>query len=291
LRGAGRKWYNPNRKEMDDFSGDEGFFLLVSLAVSLATGIAYYRPLLSIDRPTNRRLSCQILLSILPLGCPALTYLVLANWADPQVRNNGGYVFLFIVGGIAWFFAAAQWLRLLGLSFRDDAIERNNPAAAVAVAAALVAASIIYALANVGSGPTIWTTILPAAGGTLLFAFLWLCTLAAGGTIADSIAIDRDLATGIRLGGAFIGSALILGRAAGGNFSDWDHTWIDLLTYGWPAFVLCAAAGIVHRRFTPTPESPHPAALKFGVVPAAIFIAAGFVFVLCTPHGWSPSQW
>jgi hypothetical protein len=291
LRGVGRKWYNANRKEMDDFSGDEGFFLFVSLAVSLAACIAYYRPLLGIDRPTSRQLWCQVFLSILPMCCPFLTYLILANWADPQVRDNGGYVFLFIVGGIAWFFIAAQWVRLLGLSFRDDAIERNNLAAAVAVAAAVLSASIIYALANVGSGPTIWTTILPAAGGTLLFVLLWLCTLAAGGTIVDSIAIDRDLATGIRLGGAFIGSALILGRAAGGNFIDWDQTWIDLLAYGWPAFVLCAAAATVHRRFAPTPDCLHRAPFKFGLVPATIFIAGGILFVLCTPHGWRPLQW
>jgi hypothetical protein len=61
----------------------------------------------------------------------------------------------------------------LGIDVGDDALERNNSAACVATCGALVGSMTIYGFANIGEGPTIWTTIGPAAlGGAAAVALM-----------------------------------------------------------------------------------------------------------------------
>ena len=220
-----------------------------------------------------------------------LTYVVLQTLSDANVRGHFDYVLLFLVGAVAWLSIANLAMSVLGISSRDDAIERNNLAAAVAIGGWLLGAAVIYAFSNVGGGPTIWTTILPAFVATIAFGAACLLIQIPGGTITDDITIDRDLASGLRLAGALLSAALILGRAAGGQWTSWSQTWVDLLRYCWPVWPLALLAGVVHRWLRPTPARPRPNELVCGVVPALGYLLVGVIAVGLTPHGYEPSKW
>jgi len=155
----------------------------------------------------------------------------------------------------------------------------------------MLGASVIFALSNVGSGPTIWTTLAPAFVATIALVVVCLVIEVVGGTTVDDIVIDRDLSSGLRLGGALLGAALILGRAAGGEWTSWSQTWIDLAQLSRPIWPLAVVAGLVHRWLRPTPSNPQPLLLVYGVIPTMVLLAAGVVVVGLTPNGFEPSQW
>src|SRR4051812_7379788 len=115
-----------------DFSGDEGLFMLVAAAASAAGGVAWYVPLFA-TRPaggTRGAASTKLALALLPPLLLLLLLLVLENWSDPAtVAGHGDYVLLFMLGGCAWLWWAAWLARAMGVSPRDDAIERGNRAA------------------------------------------------------------------------------------------------------------------------------------------------------------------
>jgi hypothetical protein len=182
-------------------------------------------------------------------------------------------------------------IKFLGINSRDDAIERDNLAAAVAIGGWLLGASIIYAFSNIGGGPTIWTTIAPASVATAAFGAACLLIQMSGGTTTDDITIDRDLASGLRLAGTLLSAGLILGRAAAGQWTSWSQTWVDLLRYSWPVWPLALLAGVVHRWFRPTPDDPRPNELVFGVVPALGYLLVGMIAVGLAQHGYEPWKW
>jgi hypothetical protein len=221
--------------------------------------------------PILRRgvLACIPALSIVP------TYIVLQRWADAQVVGHLDYIILFMVGAGAWILTASWFMPVFGISVRDDAIERDNPAALIAVSGMLLSVGTVYALSNIGTGPTIWTTVLPALAATILLAAMSMLIELLGGQVAEAITIDRDVATAMRLAGSVLGCAIILGRAAAGDWVSWKQTWIDLFTHGWPAVLIALAAAVVHRALRPTVTSPKPDIIAFGIAPAAIFVATG----------------
>ena len=179
-----------------------------------------------------------------------------------------------------WIFVASRFLEVLGISIRDDAIERDNLAALVAVWGILSGVGIVYALSNMGTGATIWTTLLPGFVATVALLLMPLLVELTGGSVADAITIDRDVASGLRLGGAALGCSIILGHAAAGDWTSWNHTWSDLANRGWPAILIAIAAGVLQRMLGPTAHRPQPGILKFGVVPATLVVAAGLLVVV-----------
>jgi uncharacterized membrane protein YjfL (UPF0719 family) len=199
---------------MFDFSGDEWFFFLAAAVVSL---VGIFRKLAPITSASFRGTkSPAALLLASPILGLIVTYAVLQTWSDTDVRGHLDYILLFIVGAAAWMITSLSMMAFLGFSARDDVAERGNLAAAVAIGGAVLAVGFIYAFSNVGSGPTIWTTIAPAFVASLALGAVCLVIELVGRTVADNITIDRDVASGFRLAGALVGSALILGRAAGG---------------------------------------------------------------------------
>jgi hypothetical protein len=257
-----------------DFDGDEWVFFIAAAAVALVGVVRYYRPLISVSSirmPILRRglLASIPALSIVP------TYIVLQRWADAQVVGHLDYTILFMVGAGAWILTASWFMPVLGISVRDDTIERDNPAALVAVSGILLAVGCVYALSNIGSGPTIWTTVIPALAASILLATMSILIELVGEQVAEAITIDRDVATAMRLAGGVIGCAIILGGAAAGNWVSWNRTWIDFAHRGWPAILIAVAAGVVHRKLRPTAIRPKPDIFVFGLAPAAIFLAVG----------------
>lgn len=275
---------------MFDFSGDEVVFLVFSGILAIWGLVFFYAPLVTMPA-LGRSALCRACLCLLPVVLAAFTSFVLYRWSDPQVAGHVDYMLLFIAGNLAWMTLVWAFMPLMGINLRQDAIDRNNPAAVAAACGAVCGASIIYALANVGGGPTIWTSIAPAFAGTAAWAVIWRMMEFLGGDVAEAVTIDRDSASGLRLGGALLGCGIIVGRAAGGSWISWDQTWADMVRFGWPAMGLGVIAGLIHRACRPTSANPTPDVITGGWVYAGGFVAVAVIVVALTPQGLHPSKW
>ena len=235
---------------MWDFDDDEVFFMVVAGIFSLITVLRFYTPLSIIPGMVSRR-TPRLLLGILPTICGLLILLVLMNWSDPQtVRGHIDYMTLFMLGSIPFILFPTLYAPLLGFTVRDDIVERNNSAAAIALAGMIIGNALCYAGSNIGSGPTIWTTIVPAllAVGTLFFSLL-IITWTSGS--AETIAIERHVPTGLTLAGYSILSGGILAWAASGDWQSWPQTMSDFAFRGWPILILAVGAAMAIRAQKP----------------------------------------
>jgi uncharacterized membrane protein YjfL (UPF0719 family) len=161
----------------------------------------------------------------------------------------------------------------MGVSYRDDAVERNNPAAGRAVGGAVVGTSLCFIGSNIGEGATIWTTFFPAAIGTVLFWCLWLAVELTT-RVSEAVTVDRDVASGVRLAGFLVGVGLVLGRAGAGDWRSTEATLADFARLGWPAVALAIGAAAAQWILRPTSRQPRPPVVGHGVVPALIMILA-----------------
>jgi hypothetical protein len=261
---------------MWNFGDDEWAFFIAAAAIVVVGSIRYYGPLISVSLQGRSSLRRGILAS-LPLAAIIPSCVVLNRWADAHVVGHPDYIILFLLGGSAWIFAATRFLGVLGVDVRDDIVERDNPAALVAVSGIVLGVGTVYALSNVGAGPTIWTSILPAFVSTILLTLLAMLIEVTGGAVAEAVTIDRDVPTALRLAGAVLGCAIILGRAAAGDWISWKQTWVDLVEYGWPAVLVAIAAGIAHRLLRPTAVRPQPGIVVFGITPATVFVTVSIL--------------
>lgn len=261
-------------------SEDEVFALLASTVFALTGAVRWYKPLLTVTSLGGGGLLRTMLFFAPPLGLSALGW-VLTTHAAREVREGPEYVLLFMLAGAAWMGLAAAGMRLVDVSFRDDAIENRNPASVAVACGAVWGAMLCFAGSNAGEGETIWTTFFPAGVSTGL---LWcLCfVLACGSGVADAVSIDRDTASGLRLAGLLIASGIILGRAAAGDWHGAGNCLADMGRIGWPAGALTVVALIAQWRLGPTPQKPKGNVLGLGVAPALAFvgIAVGYVLFL-----------
>ena len=264
---------------LDHFSGDEVAFLLIAGFAGCLGFIRWIRVVLGPARPVS---AMRLRLAILPAVCLGLVAAIIWNWADPvQVAGHVEYLLLFLAGAAAWFWLTVTALAALGIHFRYDAVEAGNRAAAISVAGATLATSLIYAGGNIGAGPTIWTTILPAAAASLALAVLWLIVEAVT-HVADAVTIDRDAASGIRIAGWAVATAIVLGRSVAGDWTGWDATLSDALGLGWPAVVLAAVMIALQARLCPSPEQPAPSE-RSGLIPACAMVLAAVLYVAMLP--------
>jgi uncharacterized membrane protein YjfL (UPF0719 family) len=260
--------------------GDEVLVLVGGTLVSLRAGLSWYASLLCAGAPRRRKnWPMRWGLGALPVVLLVFLAWVLHWGAAREVRENRDYIALFVALGGAWLVAAARATAWLGISARDDAIERSNSSAAVAFAGALVGVMIVFAFANLGEGETIWTTIGPAALGTVTCLVLWGGHQALS-RAADAITIDRDMASGLRFAGMVIGTGLILGRSVAGDYESAAGTFRDLWRQGWPSLPLVALAGLLHVALRPTKEHPAPSLVTRGLLPAVLYVGFGAVDLL-----------
>jgi len=181
-----------------------------------------------------------------PGVCLLLLYLVLRRWAADDVRDSGTYLAFYMAAGAAWIGLAARFCCLLGISPRDDAVERQNLAAAFATFGALVGITFCYAGGNVGNGPGWWVVVFSAGLSTGAFFVLW--ALVEWLTdIGESITIDRAVGAGLRLGGFLVGAGMILGRAVAGDWVSAEATVRDFAAVAWPVLPLAGTAVILER--------------------------------------------
>jgi hypothetical protein len=255
---------------------DENLVLVFGLVVSGVFGARWY------GRLQRRRRLARIggpigaLARLLPLVLVASLRYALSVAAATDVRADGSYLLLFTALGGAWLVGAAQVTALLGIHVLDDALDRRNLAAAVAVAGAVVGMLVCYAFANFGEGPTIWTTIAPALLASAGCGLLWLAHQLATDA-ADAITIGRDLASGLRFAGMTVATGLIVGRAVAGDWESSAATARDLLEQGWPALPLVLVAAWIHKQLEPNRAQPHPNWWTRGVAPAAAYLGVAGV--------------
>jgi hypothetical protein len=138
----------------------------------------------------------------------------------------------------------------MGISARDDAVERQNAAAAAVAVGATVGNTCCYAGSNIGSGPTIWTTILPAIIASAALMVLWVGVELIT-HVSEVVTIDRHLPSGLALCGFLIASGADLGWAMSGDWLSWDATMVDFVRRGWPAVFFAVAAIFVIQIWKP----------------------------------------
>jgi hypothetical protein len=258
--------------------GDEVFALIVSSIIAIVAGGRWSIGLIRVTRFASPR-HHRLILGLFPLLCILLVQGVLACCSAHEVREDAGYDVLFLAGAGAWLALAGVGLQLIGISPRDDAIEARNAAAVIAICGMWAGATLCYAGANIGEGATIWMTFIPAAAalGALILLLLLLQLFTA---VSDSITLDRDGASALRLAGFLIAAGLILGRSVAGDFHSWDATWHDFAAQSWPALPLLVGAVILHRVLRPTPERPDRPSMSAGLVPAAMMVLLALIDLL-----------
>src|SRR5436190_154339 len=134
-------------------------------------------------------------------------------WGAAEVRANASDVFFLTFVGAVWLVLATKLFSWLGLSFRDDAVERRNIAALTALCGAVPAVALTYIGGSQGEGPSYWNNVFSASLGTVGLLGVWIL-LELGAKVSVSIAEERDFASGLRMCGFLLAIGLVLGRAA-----------------------------------------------------------------------------
>ncbi len=266
---------------MWDFDPDEWLFFVIAGVVGIYLGVRWY---VALNRRTSlsRPLRNNLFLGLVPPAALLVLLITLQLGADPvYVAGHLDYTLLFLARGALWIFVAVRLLPLVGLSFEDDVVDRSNPAAAIAVSGAILGTMLAYAGSNIGNGPTIWTTLVPALVATITLFGLW-SLIGLLSSISDVITIDRDRAAAIRLAIFLICCGAILGRAMAGDFSDWTETFATFVLLGWPSILLVLFVVVVNWISKPTPQRPEPSRFVYGVIPASILVVMTLIYLLMT---------
>jgi hypothetical protein len=226
-------------------SAEEPIFVLFACgAVALISWVRWYYALATVALPA-REAAPRRWLAVAPLVCLAALLAALKTAASFDVRDSATYLFFYVAMGAAWLGVCRYGIRVAGILWRDDAVERRNPAAAVATVGALVGISACYAGANIGDGPGWWCVVFAATLATAAWlALLSLVQLICN--LAESITVERDLAAGIRVAGYLAASGVLCGRGAAGDWVSAEQT-VREFSDAWPVVILALLAIIVER--------------------------------------------
>ena len=258
-------------------SGDEIFVTLVSTIVGPLAWLWWFMRARQVE--SLRRSSWPVRTVGLTLaGCAVLILGVLRFCAADDVRDAPQYIFQYFVMGLAWLRLSVALFSLLGLNTWDDLLERRNVAAAFAWIGAAVACALTYSGGNVGNGPGWWVVVFSSGLASLALFVSWF-VLAQWGGLADAVALDRDRAAGIRLGGFLIACGLIFSTAVTGDWVSASATIRDFIARGWPADVLIVLALVVEVSLRRPAGQPRWSIATGGIAPAVVYII-GALFVV-----------
>jgi uncharacterized membrane protein YjfL (UPF0719 family) len=207
-----------------------------------------------------------------------LVAVTLEFWGAAEIRATPTEVFFLTLVAAVWLILTRKLFPWFGLSFRDDAVERKNFSALIALCGAVLALGIIYAGSNVGEGPSFTNNFFCDTIGTASFFLLWF-VIELFGKVSRSITEDRDLATGLRTCGLFLAFGLVIGRALAGDWHSEAATVRDFIRDGWPAAVLLVLALIVEPFARPNRREPIRPFPVYGLLPAALYISLGAVWL------------
>lgn len=259
-------------------SGGEMLLMLVSI---LAAAFFWGRWYVLLVRPERfgRSRPGRSLLAITPLVAVALVWAVLRTLASADVRRSAFWTAFYVLVGAAWIPVAANAFALFGLSFRDDVAERGNPAAAVALAGALLGLAACFAGGNVGDGPGWWVVVFSAGLATVALLVAWgvyvLLTRA-----VEAITVERDLGAAVRLAALLVSLGLVLGRGVAGTWVSADDTVAEFGLLAAPGLAILIVACLVERWMGSTRRAGSGAV----AVPALVYL--GSAALLVVRSGW-----
>jgi hypothetical protein len=251
-------------------SGDEVLVLLFSVGVGGAGLLYWYRPILLspiVERVARERLA---LIATPPVAL-VLIFAVIMTAGSYDVRGDPRYLLLYTVLGAVWIFVASQIMHGFNISFRDDALERRNPAAVIVVVCAMLAHAAIYAGANIGDGPGWWCVVAAALIGSAAWFLMW-ALVAACCSASEEIAIERDVPSAIRFGGYMLAMGLICARGSAGDWTSLEQTFIEFQA-AWPVLPLTLAVIVLELVLRRRPRDARPQ------VNASIYFACAYLAV------------
>lgn len=123
---------------------------IASVFLTFKSWSAWYSDLFSVNR---FRVSIQQRLALFgaPVVSLAFIFVTLTKAASSDVRHDPLYLAFYLLIGAAWIGGGTLVFPFLGISARDDILERGNGASAWAVVGALAGMSCSFAGANVAT--------------------------------------------------------------------------------------------------------------------------------------------
>ncbi len=260
---------------IESMSGDEVMVFIVSIVAAASAWYRWYCA--TLVRTLGVRSASRSIFGVGPVVCMVLLYVILRLWAADDVRNSGTYMMFYMVAGAAWVGLIAPLGCFLGISPRDDAVERQNLAAALATAGALAGITFCFAGGNVGNGPGWWVVVFSAGLATVGFFGLWALVEGLTG-ISELVTVERAGGAGLRLGGFLAGTGMILGRAVAGDWVSAEATIRDFAAVAWLALPLAGAA-IIIERFWPFDVNARTEDSAAGLFIATVYVVVSFLYV------------
>jgi len=259
-------------------SPDEILALIGSVFISAFIWLPWLFLKLNLKKFTRIASWENTLLVISLLLSPGLLFAILANYASYDVRDSGIYMSFYIVMGTAVVGIGIMLLDRLGLSMRDDVIERRNPASTLALTGALPGLTLAYAGANIGDGPGWWVVVFCSglSVGGLLLGWLVLDRIT---ELGETITVERNRAAGLRIGAWFVATGAILGRAAAGNWIDAEHTLQDFSRIGLGALGLLGLTLGLEIWVRPRPDRSNDRLFTHGFVPGLILLCLAALYL------------
>ncbi|MFG0292540.1 MAG: hypothetical protein ACF8MJ_05240 [Phycisphaerales bacterium JB050] len=263
---------------------DGEFITLIVHAVIGSVIWGRYMVALVHNSPLDEFRPLRALLFCTPIFLAVSLLLLLQFYAASDVRSSL-YLFFYLVMGAAWVGLAIRAVSLLGVDFRDDVDERQNPAATVFYLGVMIGFTLAFTGSNFGEGPS-WMVVAFCSSlsmGSLLF--LWILVAKLTGAL-DAVTIDRDTPTGMRLACLLIACGAILGRAVAGDWEGTVGALLDFTAFLLPLAVLAAAEIVVGYLVKPRPgaEALYPAPVLRGVLPGLAYVGFAAWFLVVT--GW-----
>lgn len=248
-------------------------------AVSIIAWKSYFFP--SQRLRSNRRQT--ILWCLFMGGCAAAIYAVLLRWSAGDVRDDPGALTAYFFFSFFLVIVVQGSVEFLGVSFRDDVVERKNEGAAFTIAGLTLGVTCCVAGSNVGDGPGPEAVLFCAAisiGTLLVFWGLF----AAIGNAVEAITVERDRGAGLRAGALLAGSGAILGASVAGDWTSFQATLSDFARFVWPLPVTVAGLLVLERRL-----NHRGTAARLSVARSALF-AAAVVMLAATYAVWVARQ-
>jgi uncharacterized membrane protein YjfL (UPF0719 family) len=258
-------------------SDDEVVVFAVSAILAVVMWGAWYIAPRRIRR-LGRPVAGQWFLDLAPLVSLGVLVLVLRTVSAHDVRDDTRYLLLYFFLGAAWVSVAVRCLPLLGISARDDVVERANGSAARAIAGAILAMTLCFAGGNIGNGPGWWVVVFSAGLATVALLLSWF-VLESMARVADVVTIDRDEAAGVRLGGWLIACGAIAGVAVAGDWLSAEDTARTFVLVAWPLVPFVGVAALLEWQWRPTPERPVASITSHGLIPALLYISVAALYV------------
>lgn len=220
----------------------------------------------------------RVVMLILPPLCIVLVVAALRVLAAHDVRDDPRYLFMYTALGGAWLVAASRVWSPCGVSPRDDALERGNRAALCTCGAWLIAAACCYAGGNIGDGPGWWVVLFASglATGALLLAWLLLVLST---DVIELLTVERDTATGIRVGALLLAAGLVFGRGVAGDWVSPAATLNDFARAATPVLFGLASEILLLLALRPSPQRPALPLLTAGVLPGMAYLLAAGLYV------------